>query len=376
MPMVYPTSDLQDFAKQLRQVLHEQLLPLAQAAETRGFLCQQAWQRLAASGLLALPHQGAGFLRSAVFLEELGALGYAGIRASIGVHAYMACSYLELFGNEEQRQRYLPRIRQGQLIAALAISEEQAGSDLSHMRSQVSTSPEGYLLEGGKRYIANGSQAGLFVTLARSSESGHALGSASLLLIDSDSRGLSCRPTPMLGWRSGDICDLDFQQVPVPAHNLLGKPGKALFYLMQCLEFERLVAGFLALGGANHSIDLVLAFTRRHTLHGAPLCDRQSVKHRLSDLISEQQLVRNYAYQLAIQHCQGQLDSRSACILKLRATELALNAAQACAQLHGARGYQEHSPVARTYRDAMAGTIAAGASELMRDMIFDSTSWT
>ncbi|MCP1465529.1 acyl-CoA dehydrogenase family protein [Pseudomonas sp. S3E17] len=373
MPSPYLSDSHRNFALQVRQILQSQLLPIADAAEERGHLCENAWQTLAEHGLLGLPQRGEGFLESAVFLEELGALGYAGIRASVGVHAYMASAYLELFGSEEQIQRYLPGIRQGRIITALAISEEHAGSDLSQMQCRARPSANGFIVEGSKRYIANGSRASLIVTLVRSCEGQHALSSSSLLLIDGDSPGLVRTPHPMLGWCSADVCDLDFTHLVVPACNVLGKSGKGLLYLMQGLDFERLVAGLLALGGAHHSIRVLDGFVRRHQLQGRPLSDKQSVRHRLADLVGEQQILRHYAYQVAWQHSKGQLDTRSACILKLRATELALSAAQACAQLHGAQGYQLNSEVARVYRDAMAGTIAAGASELMRDMIFDST---
>ncbi|HBO7422956.1 TPA: acyl-CoA dehydrogenase [Pseudomonas aeruginosa] len=373
MSSPYLSDSHQAFAEEVRRTLRERLLPLAEAAEERGRLCEEAWQALADHGLLSLPQRGEGFLESAVFLEELGALGYAGVRAAIGVHAYMASAYLELFGNDEQRQRYLPAIRAGRTIAALAISEEQAGSDLSRMQCRAVPGVDGFVVHGGKRYIANGSRASLIVTLVRNGEGGHALGSSSLLLIDGDSPGLSRTPRPMLGWRSADVCDLDFNDVAVSAGNLLGKPGKALFYLMRGLDFVRLVAGLLALGGAGHSIRLLDGFVRRHQVQGAPLCDKQSVRHRLADLLGEHEMLRHYAYQLAWRHSQDRLDTRSACILKLRASELAVAAAQACAQLHGAQGYRIDCEVARLHRDALAGTIAAGASELMRDMIFDSS---
>lgn len=370
----YLSASHHQFALQVREVLHQQLLPLAEAAEDQGYLCDDAWLALAENGLLSLPQRGEGFMESAVFLEELGALGYAGIRAAVGVHAYMASTYLELFGNDEQRQRYLPGIRQGKTITALAISEEQAGSDLGRIQCSAQATADGFIVEGRKRYIANGSRASLIVTLVRSGEGTHALGNSSLLLIDDDCPGLTRTAHPMLGWHSADICDLSFNKMRVPTDNLLGKSGKALLYLMQGLDFERLVAGLLALGGAHHSIRLLNSFIRQHQIQGGRLSDKQAIQHRLADLISEQQLLQHYAYQVAWQHSKGKLDTRSACILKLRATELALSAAQACAQLHGAQGYQLDCEVARLYRDAMAGTIAAGASELMRDMIFDSTS--
>ena len=375
MAKAFLTEEEQSFALQVRSILHSHVLPEADAAEERGYLSSVVWRALAEHGLLELPRQGPGFLKSAVFLEELGGLGYAGLRAAIGVHAYMASAYIAWFGSDEQRRRYLPGVGRGEAIAALAITEEQAGSDLSQLQCQARATDEGFVVHGRKRWVANGSRASLIIMLVGSSTARHPLGGSSMLLIDANSPGISRSPQAMLGWRSGDICDLDFQQVKISRQDVLGRIGKGFLYLMQGLDFERLVAGFLALGGATHSIRVLTRFLGQRHVKCAPLSTYQSIRHRLADLLGEQQMLRCFAYQLARQYSAGQIETRDACILKLRSTELAREAALACTQYHGAQGYLRDSVVSRLCRDALAGTIAGGASEVMRDMISSSATF-
>jgi alkylation response protein AidB-like acyl-CoA dehydrogenase len=374
MSSPYPAEQYRAFAADVRERLRACVLPEADAAEARGHLPRTVWRTLASEGLLDLPLEGADFVRSAVFLEELGRLGYAGARAAIGVHAFMAASYLAWFGNDAQRERYFAGMRDGTAIAALAITEDQAGSDLSGLQctADARAVDNAWVVNGLKRFVSNGSQASLIVTLVRSNSQRHALGGCSLLLIDADAPGVTRTPLNLLGWKSADVCDIRFENVVVPRENLLGRADKAFTYLMRALDFERMVAGMLALGGAAHSIRLVDRFVRQRMVRGAPLSANQSVRHELADLIAELRLLRSFGYQLAMQYAGGKLGSGDASILKLRSTELARRAAHLCAQFHGARGYLSESEVARLYRDATAGTIAAGASELVREIIFDS----
>lgn len=370
----YLTAAHQELRTRVRTVIEREVLPYADEWEARRGISVNGWRSLADAGLLDLAHSGDDFLQSAVLLEELGRTGYAGVRAAVGVHAYMAPSYLVMFGTPEQRNAYLPAVRQGTRIAALAISEDGAGTDLSHLRTTaVPDRPQGYRVSGSKRHVANGSQAGFFVTLARTRPDapGGRLAGTSLLIIDSDLPGVTRTPEPMLGWHAADVCQVDFENVPVPADRVIGRVDRALTYLMRALDFERLVAGLLAVGGLMNCVGLVDRFVRGHRVKDAPLSANQAVRHRLADLHSDLDLIRHYAYHAAWQYSQGQLDTRTASILKLRATELAVAAAQTCVQYHGALGYLEDSPPARLLRDAAAGTIAGGASELMRELIFE-----
>ncbi|MFE9406532.1 acyl-CoA dehydrogenase family protein [Streptomyces sp. NPDC006530] len=376
------TAEHDAFRLQVRERLAACVLPDADAWEERRRVGAEGWKALGAAGLLEIGHTGEDFLRSAVLLEELGASGYAGIRAAVGVHAYMALSYILMFGSAEQQAAHLPPAYRGERVTALAISEPDAGSDLRDLRTYAAPKgdggDEGFVLDGHKSYVANGTGAGLLVVLARTrlpapgSGPERGLTGASMLLVDAESPGITRCPQPMLGWRSADLATITFQGVELPAHSLLGRRDRALTQLMRALDFERLVAGLLAVGGARHTLRLVDAHVRSRRIKGVPLGTHQSVRHRLAELYGEFDMVRRYAYHAAWLHTRGELDTRTASVLKLRATELALSAAQVCSQLHGAQGYLEDSAAARVHRDATAGTIAAGASELMRDMIYEA----
>ncbi|MFJ5985337.1 acyl-CoA dehydrogenase family protein [Lentzea sp. NPDC092896] len=357
-----------DFRQEIRSVLDKAVLPHADQWEQQGHVSADGWRALADAGLLSLPHNGPGFLRSAVFLDELGGTGYAGIRASIGVSAYMAPAYLHLYGTESQRATWLTPGK----IAALAITEQNAGTDLSRLSTVAKPDGGTYRLTGEKLYVANGSAADYFIVLARTRDGGTApvLSGASLLVVDGRSPGITRHRHETLGWRAADACRVSFDDVP--AAGVIGKPDRALMYLMPALDFERLVAGLLAVGGVRHCLDLLRSFVRSHQVRGAALSANQAVRHRLADLDAQFELVRTYGYQLANEHCAGRLDTKAAAVLKLTATELAVTAAQVCVQYHGARGYLDDSVPARLHRDAMAGTIAAGASELVRELIFES----
>ena len=372
--------DDDQFREQVRAALAGIVLPHADRWESDGKIDRQGWQALGDSGLLGLAHTGPEFWRSAVLLDELGRTGYAGIRAAIGVHSYMARSYLELFGNDEQQAAYLPAGRQGQRIAALAITEENAGSDLRSLSTRAELGADGsYLVTGTKCYVTNGSAADFFVTLVRtgtpaagqSSPASKVLSQASLVLIEAGLPGVIRQEQPLLGWRGADVCTVRFSAVPVPASRLLGRPGQALVQLMQALDFERLIAGLLAVGGIGYCLELLRAFIRDHRIGDAPMSAKQAVRQQVAELDADFELVRQYALHAVRQQCRGRLDTRTATILKLKSTELAVQAAQQCLTCHGGRGYRRDSAVSRLYRDAIGGTIAGGVGELMRDLIYE-----
>jgi acyl-CoA dehydrogenase len=370
----YLTAELEEFRKFVRSELDTVVLPHAASWERQGKLPRTGWRALGRRGLLSMGHTSDDFLRSAIFLEELGRTGYSGIRAAIAVHAYMALSYIELFGTEEQQLAYLTAARRGAQIWALALSEAEAGSDLRHMRTTAEQSADGsYRVNGEKCYVVNGSQADFFVTLARTREApvGKALSGASILIIDSANDGITRWPQPMTGWQGADICRIEFSDVAVPRDCLLGRRDSALLQLMHALNFERLVAGMLAVGGISHCLDVLQAYVSERQVQDAPLSANQVIRHQIADFFADFEILRHYAYHAAWLHSCGHLDTRTASILKLKATELAVAVAQKCVQYHGARGYLRDSVASRLYCDAIGATIAGGASELLRELIYE-----
>ncbi|MFF8393059.1 acyl-CoA dehydrogenase family protein [Streptomyces sp. NPDC016172] len=367
------TAQHEEFRIRVREVLGDLVLPHADRWEEQSYLDPAVWKALAEEELLGLGHRGEAFLESALLLEELGRTGYAGVRASIGVHAYMATSYLDLFGTPGQKEVYLEPARRGERLAALAITEAEAGSDLSRLRTRARPSADGGLLVSGEKlHIANGSQASFFVAVVKTrDESAPARGltGASLLLIDADAPGVQRTGQKMLGWRSADVCRVVFEDVAVPEDRVLGRRDQALVHLIRGLDFERLVAGLLAVGGVAHCLELLNEHVRRRRIKDTPLYAHQAVRHQLAELVADHELVGQYGWHAALLHSRGELDSRTATVFKLKATELASRAAHVCLQFHGAQGCLDESTVARLYRDTAAGTIAAGASELLRDLI-------
>lgn len=369
----YLTAELEDFRKFVRSELNTAVLPHAARWERRGKIPRTAWRDLAGRGLLSIGHSTDDFLRGAIFLEELGRTGYSGIRAAIAVHAYMAPSYVRLFGTKQQKLSYLPGARRGAQLWALALSEEEAGSDLRRVRTTAEQAPDGtYRVNGEKCYVVNGSQADFFVTLARTRAApvGRALSGASILIIDSANEGIRRSPQPMAGWQGAGICRIEFADVVVPPECLLGRRDSALPQLMQALDFERLVAGLLAVGGISHCLDLLEAYVSERRVNDAPLNANQAIRHQIAEFHADFEMLRHYGYHAASLHSCGDLDARTASILKLKATELAVAVANKCVQYHGARGYLHESVPSRLYRDAIGATIAGGASELLRELIY------
>jgi acyl-CoA dehydrogenase len=362
------------FREHVRSILARIVMPNAERWEAQGQIDSESWIALGREGLLSIAHTGPEFLRSAIYLDELGKLGYAGIRSALGVHSYMALSYLEMFGNGTKQAEYLTDARQGLRVAALAVSEADAGSNLACLATRADVTAEGgFLVNGEKCFIANGSVADFFITLVKTDaiSDKSILGAAGFLIIDAGLPGVERLKQPMLGWRSADICRLRFSDVPVPADRLLGSSGKAFSQIMKALDFERLVAGLLAAGGVGYCLQVLRSFVQSRKIGTFALSGKQAIRQQLAELESDFALVRQYSSYAAWQQSHGQLDTRTAAILKLKSTELGVNAAQKCLQIHGSFGYLEDAVASRLYRDAIGATIAAGPSELMRDMIYE-----
>lgn len=369
----YLTAEDEEYRRHVRSELESAVLSNVEEWEKEGKVPKAAWRDLAGRGLLRLGHTGPDFLRSAIFLEEVGRTGYAGVRAAIAVHSYMALSYVEQFGTAEQRQKYVSSAREGTRVAALAMSEADGGSDLRHIRTRADRASDGsYRVSGEKSYVVNGSVADFYVTLVktRQSPAGRVLTGASVILIDASTDGISRRPQPMIGWRSADICAVRFADVDVPADRLVGRVDQALIQLTWALDFERLVAGLLAIGGVGYCLDLLAMHVESRRIHDAPLGSNHLIRQTIADLRAEYEILRHYAYHAAWLQSRDSLDSRTSSILKLKATELAVTVAQKCVQYHGARGYLMDSAAGRLYCDAIGSTIAGGASELLREQIY------
>ncbi len=379
MESIYFTEQHQGLRKEIRDFLEGAVVPFAAGWEAQRRLPREAWKSLGERGLLGLLHSrevggsDRDLFSSVVFLEELGRTGFGGLRAAVSVHAYMATYYLARSGGAALRRRYLAPAVAGDKIAALAVTEPTAGSDLAGLATTVHEQPDHFVLDGTKSMVSNGSSADFYVVLARSSThagSGRGAAGLSLFVVDADSPGITIDRTEPVGWRAADPATVRFEAVRVPLDQVIGRLDSGFYQLMRGFQLERVVAAVLALGGADRSLQLTREHLVRRTAFGARLADLQAVRHRVADLATDLAAARELVYHAAWRYQSDDLGSVRECSMaKLCATELATRMADTSLQLHGAHGYLDGTEVARVFRDARAATIAAGPSEVMRDII-------
>ena len=382
MPSIYFSAEHDAFRADVRRFLAEHVLPEADEWERDRKLPRRLWTELAQHDLLGLAYPTSvggtdrDIFHSVAFLEELGRAGYGGLRAAVGVHAYMATQYLAMAAASERLKRdYLePAIRGGKL-AALAVTEPGAGSDLSRLATTATAARSGdhFVVAGEKTMVTNGTTADFYVVAARTTPAASGPGPGttglSLLVVDARLPGIVAAPLATMGWRCADNASVRFEAVEVPLTHLVGRLDSGFYYLMRGFQLERLVAAALAVGGMDCCVEAMRSRLVDRRIFGGRLADLQAVRHRVADLATELEATRQLVHHAAWCHQSGPLPVAECSMAKLQATELACRIADAGLQLHGAAGFLDDSAVSRFYRDARAATIAAGPSEVMRDIV-------
>ena len=363
------------FRAHVRALIAETVLPHADDWERDRQLPRHLWRSLGDAGMLGLYHPRAyggaerDLFYSIVFLEELGRSGYSGFRAAVSVHSYMATHYLARAGSSTLKADYLAPAIAGERVAALAITEPEAGSDLSQLKTIAAYNGGSYSITGSKTFITNGTTADFAVVVAKTKPSAVGMAGLSLLLVELDQPGVTRTPIATIGWHSGDIADLHFQGVQVSADHLVGHSETAFMQLMYGLQLERLVAAALALGGMDRCLELIRLHLCQRQVFGETLMRYQALRHRVADLVTEVEATRHLIHHAAWKYQNGALPIAECTMAKLKATELASRVTTECLHMYGSKGYIGDAAMARFFRDAPAGTLAGGASEVMRDII-------
>jgi alkylation response protein AidB-like acyl-CoA dehydrogenase len=295
------------------------------------------------------------------------------MRASISLHAYMATHYIAKHGDAALRQAYLTPAISGDKVAALAITEPNAGSDLSRLATSARPEDDYFVIDGTKVFITNGMTADYYVVAVRSSPLAPNVRRAntgiSLAVVDAHLPGITKIPQEKIGWHSAATAELRFEAVKIPASHIVGRVNSGFSYLMRGFQLERLVAAVLALGGVDRCLESTLGYLTSRQAFDGKLSDLQTIRHRMADMATDLSCVRALAYHAAWSYQHDELSVTECSMAKLKATELACRAAEECLQLQGGRGYLATSDVARMYRDARAGALAGGASDVMRDIV-------
>jgi acyl-CoA dehydrogenase len=379
----YFTSEHEAFRRSVRAFLEKEIAPYAADWEQRREMPRSAWRAFAAEGLLGLNHPRAvggaekDIFYSVVFLEELGRLGFGGVRFAVALHTYMGTSYLAASGSADLQQRFLRPAVTADKIAALAITEPQAGSDLARLAATAREDGDDLVIDGEKRFIVNGCFADFFVTAVRTggpagSGGSRSQGDLSLCVVEREREGVHVEANDCISWRASGMADVSFRGVRVPKGNTIGRRNSGFTQIMKNMQLERLAAGISAVGDAAHCLEMTWDFLKRRGMFDSTLSAKQAVRHRMADLLTEVEATRRLAYHAAWSYARDPLSITECSMVKLKATELARIVAEECQHLHGAEGYREGSPIVRIVHDAQAATVAAGASEVMRDIVAQS----
>lgn len=379
----YLSAEHEAFRRSVRGFLHKEIAPYAEDWERGRSMPRSGWRALGQEGLLGLNHPASvggaakDIFHSVVFLEELGRLGFGGVRFAVALHSYMGTSYLAGDGSAELHERFLRPAVAGELIAALAITEPQAGSDLSRLAATAREDGDELVVDGEKRFVVNGGFADFFVTAVRTgsptagsaSPPGSAHRDLSLLVIERERAGVTITSNDCVSWRASAMADISLHGVRVPRSNLIGRRNSGFVQIMKNMQLERLAAGITAVGDAEQCLETTWRHLKRRAAFESTLSAKQAVRHRMADLLTELEATRQLVHHAAWSYARDPLSITACSMAKLKATELARTVAEECQHLYGAEGYREGAPIVRMVHDARAATIAAGASEVMRDIV-------
>jgi acyl-CoA dehydrogenase len=328
--------------------------------------------RLAALGYLGLkfpPEYGGDgdAVADAVFVEELSRCGSGGLAAGIGAHAGIALPPIWRFGTEAQRQRYLvPGIR-GEKIAALAITEPDAGSDVASLRTRAVPVDGGWMVSGSKTFITGGVRADFLVTAVRTTASGghHGL---SFLIVERGP-GVQSRALEKLGWHASDTALISLDEVFVPRENLLGEENQGFYLIMANFQWERLLMALGAVGAMQAAFERTLRFALERRAFGKPIGRLQAIRHKLAEIAVSIEAGRDVTYAALRRYLAGEDAVREVTIAKLATQRAAFEVMDACLQIHGGAGYTAEYEIERAARDARLGPIGGGTDEIMKEIL-------
>ncbi|MEN1784993.1 MAG: acyl-CoA dehydrogenase family protein [Bacteroidota bacterium] len=374
MECMYITEEHQLFRESLREFLQKEVVPHVDEWEAEGAIARSIWSKLGAMGYFGLKvpeaYQGMDLdiFYTVIFLEELQKVNSGGFAAAMWAHTYLAMTHLVKNANHQQKLDYLAPSVNGEKIGCLGVTEPFGGSDVANLRTTAVLVDDHYLINGSKTFITNGVYGDYIILAAKTDPSAGNKG-ISLFIVDLNSEGVTSNKLNKLGWRASDTAELAFDDVRVPAHNLLGEEGQGFSLIMEAFALERLVMGINAHARAEYALDYAIKYMGEREAFGKTINRFQALRHRLAELHADLDLCKHYNYGVAAKLDRGQYAVREATISKLKSTKMADEVIDNCLQFLGGYGYIEDYPMARLLRDSRLGPIGGGTSEILREII-------
>jgi len=302
-------------------------------------------------------------------MEELARVCAASVSSGFGLQDDIAIPYIVDLGTDEQKARWLPRMAAGECIGAIGMTEPGAGSDLQGIRTSAVRDGDDWVVSGAKTFITNGINADLVIVVARTDPGAGSRG-FSLLVLERGMPGFSRgRKLDKIGLHAQDTAELFFDDVRVPAANLLGREGGGFVHLMERLPLERMSIAMMALASLRAALDWTVEYTRQRTAFGQPIAAFQNTAFELATAVTEVDVLEAYLDKAVLALNEGELSAVDAAKAKLWATEVQRRVLDRCLQLFGGYGYMTEYPIARAYADARVQTIYGGTSEIMKTII-------
>ena len=367
-------ADLELYRDSVERFVETEMLPGDEAARKRGHVGHELWRRAGELGILCsdIPERygggGGDFRHEAVLHEAMARRALSGMSPS--VHSIVAHYFLN-HGTDAQRERYLPRMARGELVGAIAMTEPGTGSDLQGIRTRAQRRGERYLINGSKTFITNGYLAEVILVVAKTDPAQGARGTSILIVETKDARGFRVgRVLDKIGLKAQDTSELFFDDVEVPAENLLGgHEGQGFFQLMSDLPYERTIIGVLAVAAMEGAYLATLDYVRQRKAFGQHLAEFQNTRFKLAEIATVIKVARTFVDRCVSELVAGTLDTVTASMVKLWAAEQQCKVIDECVQLHGGYGYMNEYLVARMYADARVQRIYGGTSEIMKEVI-------
>lgn len=366
---VYITSDHELLRDQIAKFIAREVEPHGDKWEAQGFVPREVLRRMGEAGLFGLMYESAyggaqaDALTNLVFAEALAQSTYGGFVITVLVHTDMASPHLHHAASAAQKERYLRRVIQGELITAVAITEPGAGSDVAGIRTTARRQGEHWLLNGTKMFITNGVHADLYFVAAKT---GPGKREVSMFIVEKGTPGFTVgRALKKSGWLSSDTAELVFDNVRIPAQNLLGEEGKGFYSVMKNFQTERIALAAMAVGHCQRALQLTIDYVRQRQAFGGALWNQQAIRQRLAMLDAKTRAARQFMYHCAWRVTQGHDIVQDVSMLKALSGELVNEVVQNCQQFHGGMGYMRETAIERLWRDARVLAIGGGATEVM-----------
>lgn len=366
-------ADHEAFRDTVIKFLEKEAVPYHAKWEEDGQIDRALWNKAGEQGLLCpcLPEAyggyGADYLYSAIVMEEVNRLGLTGI--GFGLHTDIVAPYIEHYGSEELKQKYLPKMVTGEMVGAIAMTEPGAGSDLQGVRTTAIRDGDHYVINGSKTFITNGQHADLVIVVAKTNPSAGAKGT-SLIIVEAGTPGFTKgRNLHKVGMKAQDTSELFFQDVRVPVSQCLGEENKGFIYLMQELPQERLGIAVNGIAMAEGALKLTVDYVKERKAFGKPVADFQNTQFKLAELHAKVMQGRVFVDRCLELHMQKKLDVPTAAAAKYLITDLQNEVIDECVQLHGGYGYMWEYPIARMWADARVQRIYGGTNEIMKTIV-------